>query len=254
MVRLDSIALENNVNQLEVVTFGVCATTMKKNDPILCLEAEAIEKSFLAIKKCSTLVTSSSINFSFNGTNLAWSPNLHLRLRQLWLESRDFRSIVFNDNIVNVIKEKSESKKHLGIVATNGIFFYVDISPRHYLQLSSENLEWSQGEWVLSDLQASLNGAKIIDIEGFKLIRVLDSEDVRSERLINEGFELQWNETWELNITLAKACFPYEHQFCEAIQNELFSIRRWLKELHSTGAKTNKLPCDLVIKVRRLIY
>lgn len=94
--------------------------------------------------------------------------------------------------------------------------------------------------------------ADVITLEGFKLIKLKDSEEVRMERMheSNEGFELEWNETWSLTIDLAKACFPYEHQFAEAIQNELFSIRKWLKEIHPSSVKTEKpLPCDLVIKV-----
>lgn len=128
------------------------------------------------------------------------------------------------------------------------------ISPDHFLELSTDRLRWSQGEWRLNYLRVALDDAAIITIEGFKLIRLADSEEVRTERQSNETFELDWNKTWALNIDLAKACFPYEHRFAEAIQNELFSVRRWLKEIHSSGAKKQKsLPCDLVIKVSTLI-
>lgn len=146
--------------------------------------------------------------------------------------------------------DKSKSKRPLDILCTSGISLTIDISPRHFLELSSDHLRWSQGEWRLNYLRAALDMADIITIEGFKLVRVADSEEVRLERQHNDGFELEWNETWALNIDLAKACFPYEHKFAEAIQSELFSLRKWLKEIHSSKSpKGNSLPCDLVIKV-----
>ena len=149
-----------------------------------------------------------------------------------------------------LIADKAKSKRPLDILCTNGISLTIDISPRHFLELSSDHLRWSQGEWRLNYLRAALDATEIITIEGFKLVRLEDSEEVRLERQNNEGFELAWNETWAVNIDLAKACFPYEHRFSEAIQNELLSIRRWLKEIHSSGPKREKpLPCDLVIKV-----
>jgi hypothetical protein len=148
------------------------------------------------------------------------------------------------------ILDTSKMKRSLDILCTNGISLTIDISPRHFLEISSDHLKWSQGEWRLNYLRAALDMTDIITIEGFKLFKVIDSEEIRIERQNNDGFELEWNETWALSIDLAKACFPYEHQFSEAIQNELFSIRKWLKELHSFGVNhQKKLPCDLVIKV-----
>lgn len=138
----------------------------------------------------------------------------------------------------------------MDLLCTNGISLTIDISPRHFLEISLDHLRWFQGEWKLNYIRIALDMVDIITIEGFKLIRVPNSEEVRLERQNNEGFELDWNKTWAINIDLAKACFPYEHKFAEAIQNELFSIKKWLKELHSLDSKKEKqLPCDLVIKV-----
>ncbi|CAB0042152.1 unnamed protein product [Trichogramma brassicae] len=150
---------------------------------------------------------------------------------------------------------KSKTKRALDIMCTGGIVLSIDISPRHFLELSSDHLRWSQGEWKLRYLRVALDMADIITMEGFKLIRLADSEEVRLERQNNDGFELEWNETWELNIEMAKACFPHEHQFTEAIQNEFVSIRKWLKEIHSSGQpRDNRLPCDLVIKIKQWIF
>lgn len=124
------------------------------------------------------------------------------------------------------------------------------ISPRHFVELSLDELRWTQGEWRFNYLRAALDGADIITVEGVELVRVLDSEEVRLERANNEGFDLDWNATWALYIESFKACFPYEHQYTNAIQNELISVRKWLKEIHAGEPVVEKpLPSDLVIKV-----
>lgn len=97
MVRLDTANVEHNTKRLVAVTEGVSAITLNKNEPIICQHAQALAHPFLAIRKCKGAVTSEMINISLDGTSLAWSPNLHLRLLQLWLESADFRSIIDED-------------------------------------------------------------------------------------------------------------------------------------------------------------
>lgn len=150
---------------------------------------------------------------------------------------------------------ENQQKRSIDILATSNITLSIDISPKHFLELSSDQLRWSQGEWRLNYLRATLDMADIIMIEGFELIRILNNEEVQLERQSNEGFVLDWNETWMLNIESVKACFPYEHQFTDAIQNELFSIKKWLKEIHSSSSlsasyeKEKRLPYDLIIKV-----
>lgn len=98
MVRLDIANLEHNTKRLVAVAEGVSAITLNKNEPIVCQHAQALVHPFLAIRKCKGAVTSEAINITLDGTSLAWSPNLHLRLLQLWLESADFRSIVNGDS------------------------------------------------------------------------------------------------------------------------------------------------------------
>ncbi|KAG6797637.1 hypothetical protein HZU73_06957 [Apis mellifera caucasica] len=261
MMRLDTASLEYNIKRLVGVTEGVSAITLNKNEPIVCQHAQALVHPFLAIRKCKGAITPEMINISLDGTNLAWSPNLHLRLLKLWLESANFRSIINkNSSIVQDEDIENQQKRSIDILATSGISLSIDISPKHFLELSSDQLRWSQGEWRLNYLRATLDMADIIMIEGFELIRVLNNEEVQLERQSNEGFVLDWNETWMLNIESVKACFPYEHQFTDAIQNELFSIKKWLKEIHSSSSlsstheKEKRLPYDLIIKIKEWIF
>ncbi|XP_034174708.2 bridge-like lipid transfer protein family member hobbit [Osmia lignaria lignaria] len=260
MVRLDTANVEHNTKRLVAVTEGVSAITLNKNEPIICQHAQALAHPFLAIRKCKGAVTSEMINISLDGTSFAWSPNLHLRLLQLWLESADFRSIIDEDaSKIGIQGERMEKQRRvIDVLATSGISLSIDISPKHYLELSSDQLRWSQGEWKLNYVRVALDMADIIMIEGFELVRVFDNREVRLERQSNEGFVLDWNnQTWMLNIESIKACFPYEHQFTDAIQNELFSIKKWLKEIHSgsSGKKERRpLPCDLVIKIKEWVF
>lgn len=59
-----------------------------------------------------------------------------------------------------------------------------------------------------------------------------------------------------LTISSLKACFPYEHNFSEAIQNELVSVVKWLKLVHKKQRQPftsdSPLPPDLLIKVDNL--
>ncbi|XP_066587198.1 protein hobbit isoform X2 [Prorops nasuta] len=255
MMRLDSATVERNNKRFVGMMEGVSAITLNKNEPIVCQHAQALTHSFLAIRKFKCAINSDIINISLDGSSLAWSPNLHLRLLQFWMESKNFRSIVSRETSQATINEVQQKKRVIDLLTTGGITLSIDISPRHFLELSSDQLRWSQGEWRLNYLRATLDTADIIMIEGFELTRVASNEELILERQNNEDFQLDWNETWEVNIESAKACFPYEHQFTEAIQNELFSIRKWLKEIHSDGlSKIKTLPCDLIIKIKEWIF
>ncbi|XP_020279424.1 protein KIAA0100 [Pseudomyrmex gracilis] len=256
MMRLDIATLEQNAKRFVGVAEGVSAITLNKNEPIMCQHAQALTHPFLAIRKCKAAISSDVVNISLDGTNLEWSPNLHLRLLQFWMESEDFRSIITKElNAARVEEVEKKKKRVVDLLATSGITVSIDISTKHFLILTSDHLRWSQGEWRLNYVRVTLDMADIIMIEGFDMIRVADNAEVRMERQSNEGFVLDWNECWALNIASIKICFPYEHQFTNAIQNELFSIRKWLKEIHSANRRDKEfLPCDLIIKIKEWTF
>jgi len=97
MIRLDVATLEQNAKRFVGVLEGVSAITLNKNEPIMCQHAQALTHSFLAIRKCKAAINSDAVNISLDGSNLAWSPNLHLRLLQFWMESEDFRFIIMKE-------------------------------------------------------------------------------------------------------------------------------------------------------------
>lgn len=97
MTRLDIATLEQNTKRFVGVAEGMSAITLNKDEPIMCQHAQTLTHPFLAIRKCKAAINSDAINISLDGTNLVWSPNLHLRLLQVWMESKDFRSIVMKE-------------------------------------------------------------------------------------------------------------------------------------------------------------
>lgn len=93
-MRLDVATVEQNAKRFVGVAEGMSAITLNKNEPIMCQHAQTLTHPFLAIRKCKAAINSDAVNISLDDTNLAWSPNLHLRLLQFWVESEDFRSII----------------------------------------------------------------------------------------------------------------------------------------------------------------
>jgi hypothetical protein len=126
MVRLDSATLERSIKRFIGVAEGICAITLNKNESIICQHAQEISHPFLAVRKCKTAITPAAINISLDDTILAWSPNLHLRLLQLWIESTDFRIIAFEKNIVSNLNGININNRKIKIftnIITNHIFF-----------------------------------------------------------------------------------------------------------------------------------
>lgn len=74
----------------------------------------------------------------------------------------------------------------------------------------------------------------------------------------NENFQLSWNKTWGLSIDLFKAVFPYDHNYADAVQNELISVFKWLKIVHNLkkGPFTNQspLPSDVLVNVKDFLF
>lgn len=103
MGRIDLAMIKRTSEEFFASAEGVCAITLNKNEPIECSTAQAVNRPFLAVRKCRTSIKSTTISVNLENTNLAWSPNLHLRLLQLWVESADFRNIFSEKEAESVI-------------------------------------------------------------------------------------------------------------------------------------------------------
>lgn len=101
MSRLDSANLEYSTEQFVGVAEGVCMITLNKNDLVPCQQSQSLKNPFVAMRKCKCAITRSKTNVSLDGTNFAWSPHLHLRLLQLWIESKEFRAMISKKSIID---------------------------------------------------------------------------------------------------------------------------------------------------------
>ncbi|KAL1132826.1 hypothetical protein AAG570_010778 [Ranatra chinensis] len=109
--------------------------------------------------------------------------------------------------------------------------------------------------WTTTLLEISIDSSDIFTVEALQFLTLNDSELIRTERANSEGFTLAWNRTWSIAMTSIKALFPYNHNFCEAIQDEFISVIKWLKRLHrDPSAAPKKLPPDLLIKVKEFLF
>lgn len=112
---------------------------------------------------------------------------------------------------------------------------------------------------IVSNLAViAIDAVDIFTIKGVNFYRITDNKQIRDERSDTENFTLPWNKTWGLTIDLFSAVFPYEHNYAQAIQNELVSIIKWLKILHNritTPFPINSyLPSDFLIKIREFLF
>lgn len=103
-------------------------------------------------------------------------------------------------------------------------------------------------------LVISINGADIFKIDGVELFKINNHPGIREEREDYEQFTLSWNNTWNLTINSLKACFPYEHDYADAIQSDFVSVFKWLRTVHNTKkmpfTENSPLPSDFLINVR----
>lgn len=99
----------------------------------------------------------------------------------------------------------------------------------------------------------AIDDADTFTIEGLKVNRIHDNQEIREERHNSDGFILPWNKTWGVTIHMLKASFPYQHDYAETVQNELLSVFKWLKIVHKKTKKpfvaNSPLPSDLLINV-----
>jgi len=105
----------------------------------------------------------------------------------------------------------------------------VKISPRHNLRVSTEDLVLSVAGGEVSAASSSgrvaIDGVDTFLVDGLAVGTLQDSEELRVERGGLDGFVLPWNRTWSVAMKALLVRFPYQHNFAEAVQNELVSRR-----------------------------
>ncbi|XP_022903438.2 protein hobbit isoform X1 [Onthophagus taurus] len=242
--------------------------SVKNNEPFYtCQKSEEITNFKMYIKSAH-VDTSTAKELAETRIELLeeigayWSCNFHLRLFTL---TQEIQTCIENIRFELGTKKTIPTKTNLKVfnIHVFGVSaFYIEISEKHSVKVALSDMSVIYKDDNLSVMNntaiISIDGADIFTIQGLDLHRVLDNTTIREERNENEYFVLPWNKVWSVNVNLFRFCFPYEHNYADAIQNEFISIFKWLKQVHGMKKKkfTNDspLPSDLLINIKEFIF
>ncbi|XP_021942266.1 protein KIAA0100 isoform X3 [Zootermopsis nevadensis] len=272
MVRVDSASIENMTSNTVMALEGaklssICPTKTQYT----CLRSEEV-KPFVGHTKLARVTyvhKKSDLRVQLlDEVQAQWSTNLHLKLLTLIQEVGEFisgiKALSALSGEFNVHKSRIHNPMHksLNLQVKGQVRFGITISSRHCMDFTSDYIIGTMNRENLAiqamSVRIAIDNKEIFSIDDFQVAKILDSEEVRLERKNTEGFILPWNITWNLTISSLKACFPYEHNFSEAIQNELVSVVKWLKLVHKKQRQPftsdSPLPPDLLIKVKEFLF
>ncbi|XP_071446897.1 protein hobbit isoform X2 [Hetaerina americana] len=276
MLRVDSASLEGSPLEACVNLEGAKAVTVScalgKHYP--CSKSQEL-KAFWAYLKQVKIVSrrlSGEINVHLleevKGT---WSTELYLRLRGLTAEIKSFCKFFSTlwSSPDQHKQEKSESKvssKSVTVRAKGDVGLIIILSGKHQLLFSFDDLTINSAKEAFGILanvgRIAVDKKNIFSVEGLNVSKISHNAEIMLERANVEGFVLPWNKTWGVNIKSLKMCFPYDHKYAEAVQNEFVNMFKWVRQLHRGGPKVKRtpftasspLPCDLLIKVDDFLF
>ncbi|XP_069668639.1 protein hobbit isoform X2 [Periplaneta americana] len=271
MVRIDSTSIESVASKLAVVLEGAkLASICPTKSHYTCLRSEELKSVVGHVKLARLNYKHKSCDLSvflLEEVYAQWSTNLHLKLLTLFEEVNEFSSnvkVVAAPQEVGAPKLQNHNVRHrtLNLRVKGQVGFGITISSRHHMNWTSDDITLSLngGSFGIQavSIKIAIDNKDIFSIDGFQIAMLLDSEEVKIERKNTEGFILPWNKTWGMTINSLKACFPYEHNFAEAVQNEFVSVVKWLKLVHKKQKRPftpdSPLPADLVIKVKEFLF
>ncbi|KAJ9596917.1 hypothetical protein L9F63_012042, partial [Diploptera punctata] len=272
MTRIDSTSVEILASKIVMAMEGAkLASIYPTKSHYTCLRSEELKSvvGHIKLARVNYKRNNYDMNVQFlEEVQAQWSANLHLKLLTLVEEINDFKSTMkalaatSDDTVEKELKNHNTKQKNLNLRIKGQISFGITISSRHYMDWTSDDVSWSMNEENFGiqalTLKIAIDSKDIFSVEGFRVSKLMDSEEVKIERKNTEGFILPWNKTWSVTINSLKACFPYEHNFAEAVQNEFVSVFKWLKLVHKKQKKPftadSPLPADLVIKVKEFLF
>nr|XP_023019530.1 protein KIAA0100 [Leptinotarsa decemlineata] len=177
-----------------------------------------------------------------------WSTNFHLKSLLLVRDVMEFLSGVKKE--LDIVDGGAVKQKCFNTLNIFGKFeFHIEISPSHNAKIALVFLNTS--------LLISIDEQKIFTLKGIDVHRIKSHPVIEAERNDAGSFNLKFNKTYGIFIDLFTAVFPHEHNFAEAIQNQLVSVFKWLKIIHNIKKdKTipQSLPGDLLINVKEFLF
>ncbi|CAH0380913.1 unnamed protein product [Bemisia tabaci] len=269
MARVDSITFESGTTKQNFALSGARLVSMCPTQAqFICHRYHDVKSAFGNIKLARLEWKGSSNQFTvefLEEMEAHWSPNLHLKFLTLVEEFLDFSnnlvSETFASNFTHAADDDSKKQWNVQVRVKAKMKIGLILSKEHHLHLTSGNVTYRRsGDQInieTTQFDIAVDGCDIFMVENLQVTKIHDSEVVKVERANCEGFHLPWNNTWGIAIRSLKAIFPHEHNFASAVQNELFSIIKWLKLIHKKPAPKDELsplPCDLIIKIKEFMF
>ncbi|XP_014240236.1 protein KIAA0100 [Cimex lectularius] len=192
--------------------------------------------------------------------SFSWNPNLHLKIREMFLQINSFLKNLQKDFAPKVeTVDTSDKYMKLNVILKGHMKCLLKLSNNHNFTVMTDDFTYNSTSadcvWSSSLLTIAIDSADIFTIEFLHFTTLRDHELVRAERANNEEFILPWNRTWLITMKSVKAIFPYEHNFSSAVQDDFITVFKWLKNLHrSQNSDSNKLPPDLFIKIKEFLF
>lgn len=272
MARIDSTSIESVTSKLMMALEGAkLASICPTKSHYTCLRSEELKAVVGHVKLARLNYKRKNCDLSvqlLDEVQAQWSANLHLKLLTLIQEiskfTSDMEALAASSEEFSKQKPRNHNANHknLHVQVKGQVIFGITISSRHRMDLASDDIIGamngeSAGIKAMS-VKIAIDNKDIFSVNGFQMAKLSDCEEVETERKNNESFVLPWNKTWNITISSLKACFPYEHSFAEAVQNELVSVVKWLKLVHKQQRQPftsdSPLPADLVIKVKEFLF
>ncbi|XP_050307521.1 protein KIAA0100 isoform X2 [Anthonomus grandis grandis] len=278
VTRLDTISIDtihdNYTLKLEDLKLFTLNNT---GDNYTCMRTEDIlnYKIFMKIVHLnySKKPEQHEFNISFLEDIVAyWSANFHLKTLLLIKDIENFgkKFIKLRPRIKKPEVEKLDMPvKVLNCICYGKLQFHIDINKEHDMTLVLEkaiisknfhpNRSKQDTKNAISSVVVAIDGKDIFEIKGIDLKRIFE-EDPAAEKLKAERQDASLKSIFNdftcwLEIESFKVVFPYEHNYAEAIQNQLISMFKWLKIIHKNdeGPKAKSFPADWLINIKEFL-
>lgn len=265
MVRIDTIMYGSDVSKMFVSFEGVkIASIIPTKHHFVCVKSDDLKNACVFLKSGQFEYKNNSQKFELTEEiDFVWSTNFHLKLLTLYSNiSETFHRIFGSKGRLSSgsDQEKSDVSPIIKVSLKGRFRLGVKMSKKRQILFTTECITFrkvsEQIRMECSAFKIAVDNHNIFSFEGFRLVRLINSQMLRAKRANAEGFILPVNTTWEVNISSFKAVFPYEHNFSDTFHGEFLSIVKWLRLLHKRPNKNTiqNLPGDIILKIKELVF
>lgn len=211
-----------------------------------------------------------------NNSVAMWNSNLHMQCFTIVRDMNTFYNQLLPNPTPDLTSstdydastntsddEKSSlelSKTVFEIYAESNFELGIKISERHSMQIFFENFYFSFKDQSLLSIEKvfiNIDDVHIFTIKDIAIQSTASLDFLQAERRNYENFILPTNKVWITTIGSFQVIFPYDHDYADAIQNELNSVIKWLKIVHGHQSKpftsTSPLPSDMFIQIKEFL-